>query len=77
VVSAEVRSMGYVELYRAKLGREKETQERADLAKLRAKYEGAEASPAESTAEDEPLFARPLAPVSVSTPADVQFALFG
>jgi hypothetical protein len=49
----------------------------SDVAILRAKYEGAEASPAESTAEDEPLFARPLAPVSVSTPADVQFALFG
>ena len=76
-VSAEVRSMGYVELYRARLGREKETQERADLAKLRAKYAGAEASPADSIAEVEPLFARPFAPGSVSAPADVQFALFG
>ena len=77
-VSAAVRSIGYVEIYQAKLAREKETQERAKLAQLRAKYKGPEASTSvEPIAENEPVFARLFAPASASAPVDVQFALFG
>jgi hypothetical protein len=77
-VSADVRALGYVGIYQAMLGREKETQERAKLAQLRAKYEGPESSvSAEPPAEEPMVFAAAFRPASVAAPVDVQFALFG
>jgi len=38
--SEAIRSMGYVEIYDARLRRESETRERAILALLQAKYDG-------------------------------------
>ena len=76
--SAAIRSMGYVEIYDARLRRESEARERAILALLQAKYDGSEASAAvEPIVEHELVYARPFAPASAPAPADVQFALFG
>ena len=76
--SEAIRSMGYVEIYDARLRRESEARERAILALLQAKYDGSEASAAvEPIVEHEPVYARPFAPASAPAPADVQFALFG
>ena len=76
--SAAIRSMGYMEIYDAKLRREAETRERVMLALLQARYDGSEASAAiEPIVEYEPVYARPFAPASAPAPADVQFALFG
>jgi hypothetical protein len=76
--SEAIRSMGYVEIYDARLRRESEARERAILALLQAKYDGSEASAAvEPIVEHELVYARPFTPASAPAPADVQFALFG
>ncbi|MGD0905071.1 MAG: hypothetical protein ABR924_19400 [Terracidiphilus sp.] len=76
--SAAIRSMGYVEIYDARLRRESETRERAILALLQAKYNGSEASTTvEPVSNHELVFAARFAPASVPTPVDAQFALFG
>ena len=76
--SAAIRSMGYVEIYDARLRRESETRERAILALLQTKYDGTEASTTvEPVSNHELVFAAHFAPASVPTPADAQFALFG
>jgi hypothetical protein len=78
LVRAAVRSIGYVDIYQAKLAREKETQEKADLAMLRAKYECPEGSiPPEPILDQQTVFTTAFRPTSVTAPVDVQFALFG
>ena len=81
-ISAEIRSMSYVEAYERKLAREIETRERQKLAVLQAKYLGSsEASPAsslETPATESVFVARPLPPLpAISAGQDVQFSLFG
>jgi hypothetical protein len=81
-ISAEIRSMNYVEAYERKLAREIETRERQMLAALQAKYQGGpEMSPTTSleAPDAEPIFvASPLPPLAaLYTGRDVQFSLFG
>ena len=82
-VSGSIRSIGYVEVYEAKLRSETETHEKALLAILQAKYEASEAPTIDPIVDVESVFAAAFGPCSVATlvvsapPADVQFALFG
>jgi len=82
-VSGSIRSIGYVEVYEAKLRRETETHERALLAILQAKYQGAEAPTIDPIVDVESVFATAFGACSVAAlvvsvpPADFQFALFG
>jgi hypothetical protein len=77
-VSGAIRAMGYVGIYGAILRRETETHERAMLAMLSARYDGAAVAPTiEPTADHGSVFAAAFGPVSVPSPVDVQFALFG
>ena len=81
-ISAEIRTMNYVDAYEARLARETETRERQQLAALQAKYLGSsEASPAsslENLATESVFVACPLPPLpAISAGQDVQFSLFG
>jgi len=82
-ISAEIRSMSYVQTYERKLAREIETRERQKLAVLQAKYQGGpEVSPTASleAPDTEPVFvASPPPPplAALYTGQDVQFSLFG
>jgi hypothetical protein len=76
-VSGAIQAMDYVGIYGAILRRESETHERAMLAVLSAKYDGAVALPLEPAADHGSVFAAAFGPTSVPSPVDVQFALFG
>lgn len=81
-ISAEIRSMSYVEAYERKLAREIETRERQMLAALQAKYQGGPEVPPTASLEapdTEPVVvAPPLPPLAaLYTGQDVQFSLFG
>jgi hypothetical protein len=76
-ISAEVRLLGYVDIYDSRLRRETETRERQQLAALQAKYQPADATSWEVT-EGEPFVTRPLPPLpALPAGPDVQFSLFG
>ena len=81
-ISAEIRTMNYVDAYGARLAWETETRERQQLAALQAKYLGSsEASPVsslENPATESVFVACPLPPLpAISAGQDVQFSLFG